>query len=102
MATAPVAGARMAGDSGLALAVAGAARALGRDLSARQQILSRLLSVRRQARASNPWHAADTQARARAVASARLRRQRVRAGDLRTRRCRAAHRSRRAQPFGAV
>jgi ATP-dependent Lhr-like helicase len=44
-----------------------AARAAGRDLSARRQILSRLLSVRGPARAPDARHAADAAARARAL-----------------------------------
>ncbi len=47
----------------------------GRDLSARQTALSRLLSLRGPARASEPRHAADAAARARARQAARLRRQ---------------------------
>ncbi len=66
---------RMAGNPAMALADAGPPRASGRDLSARQQVLSGLLSVRRPARASDARHAADAPARARAAAAARLRRQ---------------------------
>ena len=64
----PDAGARMAGDPGMALAAAGPARSPGRDLPARQQILPRLLSVRGPSCASDARHAADATAGARAAA----------------------------------
>ena len=54
--------ARVAGDPAMALAVAQARRSPGRDLSARGEILSRLLSVRGQAGASDARHAADAPA----------------------------------------
>ena len=82
-------------DPGMALAAAAAARAAGRDLSARRQALSRLLSVRGPARAPDARHAADAPARARAAAAARLRRQRICAGGVGARR-RRARRSRAA------
>ena len=63
------AGARMAGDSTMALATAGPPRTLGGNLSARQQALSRLLSVRGPARPSDARHAADAPPRARAIAA---------------------------------
>ena len=74
----------------MALAAAGRARPAGRDLSARRQVLSGLLSVRGPARAPDARHAADAPAGARAAAAARLRRQRICAGGLgprRRRRC---------------
>ena len=90
---AAAAGARMARHPAMALAAAGPTRSPGRDLSARRQILSRLLSVRGPARAPDARHAADAPAGARAAAAARLRRQRICAGGLgprRRRRC-ASH-----------
>ena len=83
-----------AAGSGARLAVAAAgyfprarrARAAGGDLSARQQALYGLLSVRGPARASDARHAADAAAGARPRPSARLRRQRICAGDLVARR----------------
>ena len=93
LARAAGAGARMAGDPGMALAAAAAARPAGRDLSARRQALSGLLSVRGPARAPDARHAADAPAGARAAAAARLRRQRICAGGLGPRRRRAARSS---------
>ena len=61
------AGARMAGDPAMALAAAEAGRSAGRDLPARRQILSGLLSVRGPARAPDARHAAHAPARARAA-----------------------------------
>ena len=61
----------------------------GRDVSARRQALSRLLSVRGTARAPDARHAADAPARARAAAAARLRRQRICARGVGARRRRA-------------
>ncbi len=89
-------GARMAGDPAMALAPAGHARAPGRDVSARREILPRLLSVRGAARAPDARHAADAAARARADASARLRGERVCARDLGLARRRVRDRARRA------
>ena len=66
--------------------VPGRARAAGRDLSARQQALSRLLSLRGPAGAPDAGHAADAAAGAAARPAARLRRQRICAGDLGPRR----------------
>ncbi len=86
----PRAGARMAGDPGMALAAAAATAIAGRDLPARRQALSRLLSVRGPACAPDARHAAHAPARARAAAPARLRRQRICAGGLGARRRRAA------------
>ena len=86
-------GARMARGAGISLAPAGHARAAGRDLSARREILSRLLSVRGAACAPDARHAADAAAGARAHAPARLRRQRIRArglGPARRRRSRSS------------
>ena len=83
-------------DPAMALAGAGPARPSGRDLSARRQALSGLLSVRRPAGAPDAGHAADAPAGARAAEAARLRRQRICAGGLGPRRRRAAHRARRA------
>ena len=60
-------GARLARHPAVALAPAGCGRAPGRDLSARRPALSRLLSVRRTARAPDARHAADAAARARAA-----------------------------------
>ena len=60
-------GARVAGDPAMALAVAAGRRPAGRDLSARRQILSGLLSVRGPARAPDARHAAHAPARARAA-----------------------------------
>ena len=64
--------------------------------------LSRLLSVRRPARAPDARHAADAAARARAAEAARLRRQRICAGGLGPWRCRAPHRARRTVARRAV
>ncbi len=88
--------ARMAGNPAMALTAAARRRSSGRDLSARRQVLSRLLSVRGPARASDARHAAHAQARARAPAPARLRRQRICAGGLGPRRPGPAHRARHA------
>ena len=89
------AGRRVARNPAMALATAGPPRASGRDLSARQQALSGLLSVRRPARASDARHAADAPARARAAEAAGLRRQRICARGLGPRRYRGAYRQRR-------
>ena len=72
------------------------ARAAGRDVSARRQILPRLLSVRGPARAPDARHAADAAARARAHASARLRGERICARGLGPARRGARDRARRA------
>ena len=70
------AGARMAAKSSNGVRMLpGAAGASGRNLSARRQVLSRLLSVRGPSRASDARHAADAAAGARAAAPARLCRQ---------------------------
>ena len=58
-------GARMAGDSSMALAAAARRRSAGRDLPARRQTLSGLLSVRGPARAPDARHAAHAPAGAR-------------------------------------
>ena len=55
MAATAGAGARMAAYPAMAVDGAGAKRPAGRDLSARRQILSRLLSVRGPARAPDAW-----------------------------------------------
>ena len=89
-------GARMAGGPGMALAPAGHARAAGRDLPARREILPRLLSVRGPARAPDARHAADAAARARAHAPARLRGERICARGLGPARRGARDRARRA------
>src|SRR6185437_15062138 len=52
-------GARLAGAAEGCFPRAGLARALGRDLPARRQALSRLLSLRGAARAPDARHAAD-------------------------------------------
>ncbi len=88
--------ARMAGDSSMALAVAEGRRSPGRDLSARGEALSRLLSVRGPARASDARHAADAPARARAAQAPRLRRQRICARGLGPERLGTAHQARRS------
>ena len=82
---------RVARNPAMALANAGPPRASGRDLPARQQALSGLLSVRRPARAPDARHAADAPARARAAKAAGFCRQRIRARGLGPRRCRGAH-----------
>ena len=82
--------------------LAGPARSPGRDLPARQQILSRLLSIRGTLGAPDARHAAHAPARARADASDGLRRQRIRAGDLGARRRGVAHRTRRIVTRPAV
>ncbi len=84
-------GARLARHPAVALAGAAARRAAGRDLSARRQELSRLLSVRGPARPPDARHAADAPARTRAAAAARLRRQRICAGGVEARRSRSRH-----------
>ena len=58
------------------------ARTGGRNLSARRQALSRLLSLRGTAGASDARHAVDAAAGARARAAARFRRQRICAGGV--------------------
>ena len=75
-------GARMARPAARPLDRAERRRPSGRDLPARRQELSRLLSVRGPARAPDARHAADAPARARAPAPARLRRQRICAGGV--------------------
>ena len=80
----------------------GPARPPGRNLSARQQALPRLLPVRRPARAPDARHAAHAPARTRAPAPARLRRQRICARGLGPGRRGAAHRARRVFARGAV
>jgi ATP-dependent Lhr-like helicase len=67
------ASAGMARHPAMALPGAAAGRVAGRDLSARRQELSRLLSVRGAARPSDSRHAAHPPARTRPPASARLR-----------------------------
>ena len=75
--------------------VPGRRRASRRNLSARRQALSDLLSVRRPSGACHARHAADAAAGACAAQAARLRRQRIRAGDLGLGRYRVAYRARR-------
>ena len=82
--------------------LAGAAGAAGRNLSARRQILSRLLSVRGPARAPDARHAADAAAGARAAAAARLCRQRICAGGLGPRRYRPCDQPRATLARGTV
>ena len=73
----------------------GARELLVEIVSARQQALSHLLSVRRPPRASDARYVADATARARAAAAARLRRQRVRTCGLGPGRRRSAYCARR-------
>jgi ATP-dependent Lhr-like helicase len=80
------AGARMAWHPAMALPRAAAGRASDRNVSSRRQELSGLLSVRRPARPPDARHAADPAARTCAPASARFRRQRIRACGLGSRR----------------
>ena len=65
-------GARMAGGAGISLATARHARAAGRDVSARREVLPHLLSVRGAPCAPDARHAADATAGARAHAPARV------------------------------
>ena len=95
-------GARMAGGAGISLAPAGHARAAGRDVSARREVLPRLLSVRGPPRAPDARHAADAAARARAHAPARLRGERVCARGLGPARRGVRDRARRALARCAV
>ena len=92
----PDSSARMAGNPAMALAVAARRRSAGRDLPARGQALSRLLSVRGPARPPDAGHVAHAPARARAAQAARLRRQRICARGLGARRSRVAHQARRS------
>ena len=75
-------GRRLAPPASRVLGLPGAGRGPGRDLPARQAALSRLLSVRGAARASDARHAADAAPGARRRGAARLRRQRLCARDL--------------------
>ncbi len=88
-------GTRMAGNPAMALAGARPAAVPGRDLPARRQALSRLLSVRGPSGAPDARHAAHPPARARAAAPARLPGQRICARRVGPRRCRAGDRARR-------
>src|SRR5258708_5938702 len=89
----------MARDPETALACAGTARASGGNLSARRQALSRLLSVRRQARPPDARHAAHAPARTCPAASARLHGQPICARRVGTGRRGLAHRPPRAGPW---
>ena len=93
----PDAGARLAGDPGMALAAAAAAASCWSRPFRAATALSGLLSVRGPARAPDARHAADAPAGARAAAPARLRRQRLCARGLGPGRHRARDRARRAR-----
>ena len=93
---------RLARAAARALGHSRARRGADRDLPARQLPLSRRLSVRGPAGASDARHAADAPPRPHRRRAARLRRQRLRHGAVGHRRHLGAHRRRQARPRRAV
>ena len=98
----PELGSRVARNPEMAVDCAGASRPAGRNLPPGGQALSDLLSVRRPFGAYHARHAVDAAAGACAAQAARLRCQRIRAGDLGLGRYQVAYRARRTVASRAV